>query len=304
MKKNNNRYTRFLLGIGYILTILMLSGCQIRKSNHSITFTDDKVIEYTSDFKISDLIKAVDSYGRSDFKINEDDTLITLPNGKTVSINVTNKKIKLDTIKFDFRYMNETYTKEVIIQDTTAPSIDCKDVYEVALGNEYFSLEKLISSKDNYTIDSEVEIYFNGTYDVNKEGDYQVQIIAYDMKKNKTEKTVKIIVKEEEPIIIEKPSEYQGESSSKNSESISNNGNHNNFDEAQKSNSEVSSQQNNNYIPETRKFTIESYASFDECMSACQTYINECLNNGYTGKAVAEPIKENDVYIGYKAVFY
>lgn len=309
--KKYKLYTRFLLGILYILIIFVISGCQLRESKHSITFIEDKVIEYSSDFKVSDLIKTVDDYTRADFKISEDDSLITLPNGKTVSVNVTDKKIKLDTIRFSFRYMNENYTKEILIQDTTAPQIECKDVYEVVLNNEYFVLENLITCKDNFTSKEDIEIFFNGSYDVKKEGDYKIQILAYDQKKNKTEKTVKVTVKEEEPIIIEKPSENKDDSPSNNSgnnnssnkDSDKKNNSNSGKNETQNNDSVSNTKPNSNYKPKSKTFTIDDYSSFDECMRACQEYINECMEKGYQGKATAEPIKEDGIYIGYKAVF-
>lgn len=301
--KNKKIYTRFFLGLGCILITLTISGCQVRESNHSITFIEDKVIEYSSDFKVSDLIETVDSYTRKDFKISEDDSLITLPDGKTVSVNITDKKIKLDTIKFEFRYMNQNYTKEIVIQDKTAPQIECKDAYEVVLNNEYFVLENLISCSDNYTSNKEIEIYFNGTYDVNKAGDYKIQVIAYDQKKNKTEKTVKVTVKEEEPVIVEKPPEKNTENPVNNFTNGNSNNNKNNNNTIQNNNPVNSSVPNNNYMPESKTFTIDNYSSFDECMSACQNYINECMNKGYQGRATAEPIKKDGIYIGYKAVF-
>lgn len=335
--KNKKIYTRFLLGIGYILITLLISGCQVRESGHSITFIDDEVIEYSSDFKVSNLIKSVDDYTQDDFKVSEDDSLITLPGGKTIAVNVTNKEIKLDTIRFDFRYMNETYTKVIIIQDTTAPQIDCKDVYEVKKGNEYFDLINLITCKDNFTLGEEIEIYFNGSYDVNEAGDYSVQILAYDQKKNKAEKTVKITVKEDEPIVVEKPVDKENDStgatadnnsssnnhnnsSSNNSKPVSNSntntnkGNASNDNKNQSSSSgnaaqdkkpsgESGTSQSNNYTPQSRTFTIDNYDTFDDCFNACQSYINECMNKGYQGRATAEPIKSDDVYIGYRAVF-
>ena len=295
--KNKKLYTRLAFGICYILIPFTISGCQLRESNHSITFIEDNTIEYSSDFKVTDLIESVDSYTKDDFKISDDDSLITLPNGKTVSVNVTNKEIKLDTIRFDFRYMNENFSKEIIIQDTTAPQIECKNVYEVKLGNEYFLLENLISCSDNFTSNQEIEIFFNGSVDVNKAGDYNIQIIAYDQKKNKSEKTVKVTVKEEVSVIVEVPSE------SSNNNNSNNNSNSNANNTTQNSNSGSTSKANSNYTPSSKTFTIDTYSSFDECMQACQNYINECMNKGYQGRATAEPIKENGVYIGYKAVF-
>lgn len=293
----------------YLFILFILSGCEVRENNHSITFIEDKKIEYSSDFKVTDLIVSVDNYTRNDFKISEDDSLITLPDGKTVSVNVTNKQIKLDTIRFDFRYMNENFTKEIVIQDTTAPEIECKDVYEVKLGNEYFVLENLITCKDNFTSKQEIEIFFNGSVDVNKAGDYNIQIIAYDQKENKAEKTVKVTVKEDAPITVEVPSENSNNNNNNNYNNSNNNNNQNynsnsNTNHAtQSSGSGTTSKPNSSYTPESRTFTIDTYSSFDECMSACQSYINACMNNGYQGRATAEPIKENGVYIGYRAVF-
>lgn len=311
----NKIYTRFLKGIGYIFIMMMLCGCQMRENGHTITFIDDKVIEYSSDFKASDLIKAVDDYTQDDFKINDDDSLITLPDGKTVSVNISKKEIKLDTIKFEYRYMNKNYTKEVVIQDTTAPIIDCKNEYEVKLGNEYFSLENLIKCTDNFTSQKDIELFYNGSYDVNKVGEYELQVIAYDSKKNKAEKTIKIKVTEDEPTVIEKPSTENNQSISTEAGNSNNASNNSTQISSSTSNNESANSGGNtttttpsqpsrpSFQPSSKDFTINTYNSFEECYNACQSYINECMNQGYQGRASAEPIKEDGVYIGYRAVF-
>lgn len=304
----------FVLFIG--ITLLFLTGCEVRENNHSIQFISDEVIEYSRDFKAIDLIEKVDDYSKNQFKINDDKTLITLPSGKTVSINVSNKSIKLDTIRFEFKYLNKSYFKEVVIQDTTPPLIDCKDEYEVELKNEYFDLRNLIQCTDNFTDEHDIEIYFNGNYDVNKEGTYTVQVLAYDEKRNMTSKNVNIIVKKGAvtEIVIQSPSggnDGQNTTGNKKPAEKPNNttppsnakpsGNGGNTSTAKPSDNQKPSKPS--YKPETRTFTIDVYGSFDACLNACQNYINECMDKGFVGRASAEPIKKDDVYIGYQAVF-
>ena len=288
-----------------IVIIVFLAGCQVKEKKGNITFIKDEKIEYSHDFKISDLIEKVDGYTRKDFKINEDDSIIELPNGKTVAINTTNKKIELDTIKFTFRYVNQNFNKEVLIQDTTAPEIKCEDTYKVLIHNKYFQLEHLIQVEDNFTNEDDIEIYYNGSYDVDKAGTYDIEVIAYDKKKNKSIRKIKVIIEKE------KNDQQVNANSGSNSGSSSNGGSSNNSGNGGSTNKPVappvietpSVPPVSNYTPQQKEFTIDTFANFDECYTACQNYISQCMQQGYSGVATAEPIKRDGVYIGYRAVF-
>lgn len=287
---------------------LILSGCKKKENKEEIIFIENENIEYSSDFKISSLVEKVENYDKNNFQISKDDTIITLPNGEIIEVNTTGKEIKLDTIKFTFRYKNKNYIKEITVQDTEAPNIKAEDNYKVELDNKYFDIENIISCTDNYTNKNDIEVFFNGNYDISKTGTYDVEIIAYDEKKNKALKNIKIIVEEKEKVEVvtkvenpvseenEKVQSSQQDNSVSSQNSSSESRNNNQVD----SNTSVS---NNNFIPESKIFHIDNYGTFDECLKACQSYISECMQKGYTGQATSQPIKNGDIYIGYQAIF-
>ena len=305
-KRKMKHKLNFIKLVCLLITFSFITGCQVKEKKGDITFIQDKKIEYSHEFKISDLIEKVDDYTRKDFKINEDDTKIDLPNGKTVAINTTDRKIELDTIKFTFRYANKNFIKEVLIQDTTAPKIKCEDTYKVLIHNKYFELEHLIEVEDNYSSKEKVEVYYNGSYDIDKVGAYEVEVIAYDEKKNKSVKKVKIIVEKEKS---DEQVTVNGNQSSNDLNTPSSNnagGNGNGSSNHQPTTPPIEkpvAPPINYYTPQVKEFTIDTYASFDECYAACQNYISKCMQQGYSGVATAEPIKRDGVYIGYRAVF-
>lgn len=300
------RYVKcFLIVIFMIMIFSSIQGCEKKVNNSEIKFIEEDRIEYSKDFKISNLIKSVDDYTSEDFNISDDDTIITLPNGKTVAINTENKEIELDTIRFKFKYNNENFIKEILIEDTTAPIINSEETYTVSVGNKYFDLKNIISAEDNYTDSNDIELFYNGDYDIDKVGTYEIEVIAYDGKKNRATKKINVIVEgnKEENAVNESLS-------SSNENTVGNNFN-SNTNTSLSSESEVINNPSSgssatvkpNYIPEEKIFTIDTYSSFDECYQACQSYIMECMNNGYQGTGSAEPIKRDGVYIGYKAIF-
>ena len=302
---------RYFLKIACVILLgLMLCSCQRRADNNAIVFIDDYEIEISSDFRFSSLIKSVDGFGREDCTISDDDSTILLPNGSSVAVNTTNKKIELQTLKVVFRYNSRNYTKEIVLQDTTAPNITVEDTYTVAVGNQYFNLENLIKCSDNYTDENNIEIYYNGSYDVEKAGTYTVEIIAYDEKKNKAAKSVKIVVEEdkEEPQQEEtsnNSSQYQNSAPQQSSSSSQSQRTEQqpSYQESPGEASKEEIQHIPSFTPEEKTFLIDNYESFDECLYACQSYINSCIKKGYSGIATAEPVKKDGIYIGYRAVF-
>lgn len=301
MKNKSNVKQLFVCVAFLIIFSLMLCGCELRENKKDeIEFISDKEIEYSRDFKISSLVNKVGEFAKSDFTYNEDDTLITLPNGKNVMVNYKNKKIKLDTIEFSFRYEDRIYTKKVLIKDTTPPKIECRNSYDVQKNNEYFILENIIKCTDNYTLEHNIQLYFNGTYDIKKKGKYMVQIIAYDEKKNKSQKDITINVVENEV-----KDDYTSNDNLTNKKTQSSNNTNSNTNKGNSSSSKPNTSKGNaSYIPKEKDFTIDNYSDFDICLQKCTEYIEECINNGYRGKAKAEPIEKEGITIGYRAVFY
>lgn len=288
-----------------LLIVILLSGCETQKSKQSLKFIEDEILEYDRSFKVSDLLLNVDNFDRDDFIIKEDDSLITLPNQKNVMINYTKKEIDLDTINFCFRYSSKNFYKKITIQDTTPPDIECQESYQVQIGNEYFNLSSLIKATDNYSDEKDIEFYFNGSYDVNTAGVYQIEIIAYDTKKNKQTKTVDIIIGEKQDDNVTNSDQPQNNTDT----TLPNPPN------TGLNNSEQSTQENvpsytppptppvNNYQPKNKSFTIDTYDTFNECFNAAQAYINQCISNGFTGTANINPIKKDGLNYGYEVTF-
>ena len=271
-----------------LLFCSFLYGCKDSKQDNYIQFIKDDVIEYSNDFKISSLIEKVENFTYKDFSINQNDTILTLPNKEEVLINVSKKKIKLDTIEFIFKYKDKSYKKRVLIKDSTSPKIECLNKYEVEKGNKYFVLENLISCKDNCSSEDEIKLFYNGNYDIDKIGKYSIEIIAYDKEKNKSSKNILIDVvdrKVNTQYIKPKQDNTPNEPYSSNKDD------------------KVIKRKKTGYKPKTKQFTINKYDSFDICLKECEKYINTCIDNGYRGKANAIPIKKNGLYIGYQAIF-
>lgn len=301
-----NKLTIFIC----LLLILFLSGCQVRKS-YEIKFIDKEKFEYTSDFKPSDLLVSVNGFKREEFRFNDDYTVLTLPDNSTVKINTSKKEIKLGTIKFEFLYKNQIYSKKIILQDTTPPEIVSENSYDVEIKNKYFDLKNQIYCKDNYTKKNSIKVFFNGSYDLEKEGQYKVEVIAYDQKKNKTVKEIIVNVvnskvdNDYSQNVNESDVSTKQSESNKSNSSSSNSNNTDNTNNTNNSNHEKPKSDTNNssFLPETKSFRIENYGTFDACLNACQQYINECLSKGYKGLAKAQPIQENGIYVGYQAIF-
>lgn len=283
---------------------LFLIGCQTR-TNDKITFIDDDEIEYTSDFKVADLIIKVNDYDKDTFVFNDDYSILTLPDNTTVKINSDNKTIELDTINFSFTYKSKKYYKKIKIKDTTPPEINCKTSYEVGLGNEYFDLSNLINCSDNYTKEEDIEIYFNGDYNLEKEGKYVVEVIAYDQKDNKATKEITVDVKDSD--VPEDYSDTQTEKTDKSEKIASKKKEKKSNASAENKSKQENKQENknekSNYIPSSKTFRIEDYGTFDACLNACQNYIDSCMAKGYQGVAKAQPVQENGIYVGYTAIF-
>lgn len=284
-----------------------LMGCELREGNNEILFIDEKVIVYDDDFKVSSLIKSIQNYKASDFDIEKDDSVIRLPNNKTVMVNYAKDEIKLGDVTFSFKYNGSIYQKKVTFIDNVAPIITCLSSYDVEKGNKYFDLENLIETKDNYTDEKNIELFFNGSYDINKVGKYNVEVLAYDEQKNVSKKNVTVNVKDEKvENDYQKPSNSNQNSSSNHSQSQNKNPSNSskeNHSSNSSSDKKKPSHSTSNYKPQSKSFTIDTYSSFEECLKACENYIYEAQRKGFVGYARAEPIQRDGLNIGYKAVF-
>ena len=99
------------------------------------------------------------------------------------------------TYKGTFKFNKKEITVVLNVIDKTAPTIDLVKDITIYKGNNV-NLLKDIKVNDNSH--DKVEIKVEGTYDVNKIGEYKLKYIATDKSNNKTEKEFKLIVKEKE----------------------------------------------------------------------------------------------------------
>lgn len=122
---------------------------------------------------------------------------------KVKNISIKWKKMTIDknkiyyagTYKGTFKFNKKEITVVLNVIDKTAPTIDLVKDITIYKGNN-INLLKDIKVNDNSH--DKVEIKVEGTYNVNKIGEYKLKYIATDKSNNKTEKEFKLIVKEKE----------------------------------------------------------------------------------------------------------
>ena len=291
--------SNFVRLICCLVIALLLGGCEKRANKDLLTFQDVKIVEYDKSFKLSSLLKKADGYESKDFIINDDDSLITLPNQEKIMINYTHEPFDLGEKEFIYVYQSTNYPIKIKIVDTTAPKIECEKEYIVNRNNEYFDLERLISISDNYYDDNEINLFYNGGYDITKVGEYEVETIAKDKKKNEAKKKVKIIVKDESADV---PT-YEPNLDENTTSSGNNPPDTSNTPSSSNGNSNPQSSQTSNYTPSNRSFLVDNYGSFENCMQEARNYVNNCFNQGFIGQADVIIITQDGIDIGYQVVF-
>lgn len=122
---------------------------------------------------------------------------------KVKNISIKWKKMTIDkdkiyyagTYKGTFKFNKKEIPVVLNVIDKTAPTIDLVKDITIYKGN---SINLLKDIKVNDNSHDKVEIKVEGTYNVNKIGEYKLKYIATDKSNNKTEKEFKLIVKEKE----------------------------------------------------------------------------------------------------------
>ena len=267
-----------------ICCCFLLTACQLREDQQYLTFIEDETVEYNDEFNACSLVISADGYNQDAFTYNDES--IELPNGKTIMCNMENKKPILDTVKYTFHYRNQNQIKRIKFIDTTPPEIlNLKKEYEVQVNNEYFDLKKLITVEDNY--DNDIILSFNGSYDITKEGVYEIEIIAEDSNKNQSKAKTKIIV-------IDSENNNSGSYYQNNNQEHSNNGNSYSDSKDEGSSGSASSP---SVKKESKLFLLDEYSTFDKCLNACNEYISG-------SNAMCVPYPENEqIKTGYLAIF-
>ena len=166
-----------ILSIIFIIIVLfVLVGIYISKPK--IELKKDLKYEINTNINLYSLIKNI-KFGEI---ITKDKLIDTSKLGKnTIYLEINNiykHKIKTNVVYY--------------IEDTIPPQIDVNEIYETKI-EEKFDLESQIKTKDNSN--NQVKIYLEGTYDLKKEGEYTIKIIAEDSSHNKSEKNTIVKVK-------------------------------------------------------------------------------------------------------------
>lgn len=181
-------------GIIMVMMVGLLMGCQSSKPEEvALTFKEIGSVEYGSSFNTKDCIDQING------NIEEYPILDT----SVVGMHKLTFIVEKNQQKKSFDY-------EIEVKDTQMPIIELtKEKDEIEYNGKYDTLDYIKTVKDpidgdiKYKKESEVKsedyLYYTYHSDVNvkKSGTYTVHYTAVDKNKNKTEKDVKITVKEE-----------------------------------------------------------------------------------------------------------
>lgn len=178
-KKKRKRKSKKLLIILIIIIILLISiiglytYTKIYKNNHTlkVTLINDLDVEINSEVTLLSFIKNIEN-GEI---LTEDKTI------DTSKIGSQNLEI---LIKNDFDE-EEKYSFKINIIDTTKPIIESKEEITTYKGKDIDLLEN-VSATDNSL--EEITIKVEGTYDINKVDEYNLNYIAKDSSGNETTK--------------------------------------------------------------------------------------------------------------------
>lgn len=126
------------------------------------------------------------------------DIIKKIENGKILTKKELINTSKLGTKKIKIKIKNyfgkiKQYTFEIKVIDTKKPEIKYNETIEIIEG-ENVDLLKDVTAEDNSKEKIKVEV--KGTYDINKQGTYNLYYIAKDSSKNTTKKPFTLIVKE------------------------------------------------------------------------------------------------------------
>lgn len=165
-----------------ILSILFLFGCS-SKDKEVILITNINIkkasLEYYERINLYDLISV------------ENGTIID----ENYQINTTGLGEQEITIKYkDQNNEINSYKFRIAINDTTPPLIFTSKKYSVEKSDDKFNLLNKVVCGDNY--DREMKCEIEGTYNINKLGEYPVKIKTTDSHGNITSKDTTIIVKD------------------------------------------------------------------------------------------------------------
>lgn len=194
MKKRKKSKKNKLLKKLLIVTILIAIVGII----YILIFNKD-VLEYKQKItiEVGETVPTIESFLYNDDKI-EDEIIWD-------NLNTEEGKIYITGTYFGkFIYKKESKTVTLVVKDTTAPLIEGTKDIEMKAYEEKPNLLNGITATDNSK--EEIEVKAEGEYDTEEPGEYKISYIAEDSSGNKTVKSIKLIVKENENVKISKTS--------------------------------------------------------------------------------------------------
>lgn len=160
-----------------LLSILCLTGCTKKQEVKTELTIIKPEIEYNQKISLKDVIK--------------------IENGTIKDEKIDTTKLGTQTIVVKYKDKNNKNFNqkiEIEVKDRTAPLLLHRTKFTYKIGSKDDLLNKVICG-DNY--DDEIKCEINGTYDLNKVGEYKLEYIAKDSSNNETKSPFELIVKEE-----------------------------------------------------------------------------------------------------------
>lgn len=283
----------------FFLLFLILVGCQSR--DYIIHFDETMILQYGTEKNTIDLIDRIGDIAVTD-EMKKDNVLtydtLKIECERVDTSVLTEYEVTYKTNNSDNRFI----TKTVKIRDTTAPVITFKGLdsnKSLSIKKDEFSeynFNRNIDVKDNCDQKPQTEVKVEKVAD---KDEYQVLVTATDKFDNVS--TDRFIIR----LLEEKKDENDSSKKDNHSSGNSNNSNSssNSNKTTDKNTGSSSSNHTSSYKPKEKDFTIDTYNSFDECLNACEKYIESCMENGYVGMGKSVPIKRDGLNIGYRAVF-
>ena len=181
-----------------LLIVIILKLTIFKKETTIITLAENLTFEYNQEVYLLDTINIIDGIIIDQNYLIDTDFI----GEKEITINYKNSN-----------GWKKKYSYKYIVNDTTAPIFNISSNLYLGLGEDINNVLKNCFAGDNY--DRKVKFNFEGEYDVNQIGNYDIKVIASDDSNNQTikESTLHVYKKEEEngnPKISNKPKVQEG----------------------------------------------------------------------------------------------
>ena len=164
-----------------IIMLLFITGCN-KEIKKEVTYKEKITI------KIGEEVPSLEDYITSDYdeSCTIEWTNIDLEDNKIYTAGIYEGKLKI---------VDRDVTVNLEVIDDVAPTIENVKDITITVGDK-IDLLKGITVTDNSKDEMDISISEESTYDINKVGTYNIEVIAKDNSNNISKKVFKLIVKE------------------------------------------------------------------------------------------------------------